>query len=163
MFYIVSYENDDVSIIAQHESESVLREQLKMILLDFFMSKDIKSEYDALFTDSQEYYLMKNYNGSITLYQKITKKGYIYSSSDNKRLCTYYIKPISAPPVLTTIPKPPMIMADMFIHQRNKLKPLSANKSVEPEPEYNIITELLKNPRFSNIRKFTKPVQADMF
>jgi len=149
MFYLISYENEDVSILDMHASKPVLELNLRSNILDFFKSKNIEIEYEKLFQESDTFYLVKNENGSISIYQKTINTGYIYNEVETREIRVYYMKGFNKKE------KPKINLEKVFIQQKSKLK-----KTViihQKKEEFNIMTELLKNPKFLKIRTLTEP------
>jgi hypothetical protein len=146
MFYIIYYENEDISILETHVSKNLLETKLRSIILDFFKSKNINLDYEELFDESDNFYLVNNENGSVSLYQKTTDIGYIYNAVKTREVRVYYIKSFE------NSNKPKMI-GDLFNQQKSKLK-----KTVlipQKKDEFNIMSELINNPKFLKLREST--------
>lgn len=146
MFYIISYENEDISILGTHVSKQILESNLRTIILDFFKSKNIKLEYDELFKESNDFYLVKNENGSISLYQKTIDVGYIYNAVETREVRVYYIKSFEK------TDRPKINLLGLFDQQKSKLK-----KTVivpqKKKNELDIMSELIKNTKFLRLRE----------
>lgn len=154
MFYTICYENEDVSIIDTHVSKEALQKNLEHSLLEFFKSNKIELKYDDLFKESDTFWLVKNENGSISLYEKTTISGYIYNSIETREVRVYYIKSFNKEE------KPKMNLGTIFNQQKSKLKKAvivpQPDNIKEQDKDFNLIDELLKNRKFLNIRNVVK-------
>jgi len=73
MFYIVSVEKNNIDILDSHIDLKNLEHKLKSLIIEFFNSKNISSNYEDLF-NTDPFYLVKNENGSFSIHEKIINK-----------------------------------------------------------------------------------------
>src|SRR3989344_2478395 len=149
MLYILSYENEDISIIDSHVSKEILELKLQNILMNFFATKKIVLKYEELFKESDSYYLVNNDNKSISIYHKSIIPGYIYNSVETREICVYYIKSFDRNDKLK------LNLENDFTQYKSKLKKTIVIS--EKKNDFNIMNELIKDPKFLKIRTFIEP------
>lgn len=148
MYFILSYENEDISILDNHVDKKIIESKLKTLILEFFKSQKIELEYEELFKESDSFYLVKNENGSISLYRKTTDVGWIYNAIETKEVRVYYIKSNSEN-------KPQINLSSLFDQQKSKLK--KAVIIPKEKKDFNVISELLKDEKFLRLRASINP------
>jgi hypothetical protein len=164
MFYIMTYENEDIMILDNHVDKNILGLKLKAMILDFFRFQKIELSYDELFAESDSFYLVKNQNDSISLYQKTIDTGYVYNTLEIKEVRVYYIKQHTKGNKVSVNLGDSNLHAqsagDLFTEQKMKLK-----KTVIIRKEkkgFNLISELMNNSKFQNLRRFTNENHLDV-
>jgi len=150
MYYIVSYENNMVKIIDEHPNRVILESKLVSLLCAFFKTRDIIKTPENLCEETANF-LVKKTEESTTVYEKTISIGYFYNSSTTKLLQTYYITSFASRDGLAPSCDTPNILQLMNI----QLMPLKKRLPIEGK-KFDIIEELRKSEKFSNIQKHTR-------